>query len=520
VAKVADEAAGEATPTPRKAAPRKSAPRKTAPRKTAVKAAIPTPAVTITQPAAKSASTTRRPAKKPTAPASPAGFFRGEQDSEAVRRRGRAARRAVKRQVLGDWTPPVDRPDPIELIEATNVDRMPALIPLRWTRMLESPFAYLRGAASVMAADLAGSPTSGLQAQICGDAHVANFGLFASPERQQVLDVNDFDESLPGPWEFDVKRLSASIVVAGRVAGIKDKACRTAVSGAVHVYREVVHALAGLPVLTAWSSSLDGELSRLIGLDELNPVLKAVYGKARKKSSLRAAKRMASKQADSGWRFDDEPPELTRLPEDEAGVVLESLDGYAATLPVARQVLLSRYRPVDVALRVGGLGSIGLRTYAVLLHGSSEDDPLVLQVKESRVPAISRWIGTAEPDRHQGERTVAAQQLMQTASDPMLGWTRIEGRDYLVRQFRDMKGSVDATRLEKNQIDDYGRLVGALLARAHCRSLDPRLLAGYLGNSEQLDDAMVAFAFAYADQTAQDHAALVEAAEQGRVPTI
>jgi uncharacterized protein (DUF2252 family) len=183
-------------------------------------------------------------------------------------------------------------------------------------------------------------------------------------------------------------------------------------------------------------------------------------------------------------------------------------------------VLLRRFRPVDVALRVGGLGSIGLRTYAVLLHGNGENDPMVLQVKEARVPTVGRWLGTTEPERHQGERIVAAQQLMQTASDPMLGWTRIDGRDYLVRQFRDMKGSVDATQLKKNQIDDYGRLVGALLARAHCRSLDPRLLSGYLGAGEQLDDAVTEFALGYADQTAADHAALVKAADEGRVPTI
>jgi uncharacterized protein (DUF2252 family) len=397
---------------------------------------------------------------------------------------------------------------------------MPSLIPLRWTRMLESPFAYLRGAAAVMAYDVAGSPTSGLSAQVCGDAHVANFGLFASRERQQVLDLNDFDESLAGPWEFDVKRLATSIVVAGRVAGIKDKACRTAVADAVRVYREVVHALAGLPVLSAWSASLEGDLSDLIGVKELTPVLKAVYGKARRNTSVRAATRMATKHADGGWRFRTDPPELTRLPESESEVVLAGLEEYATTLPVARRVLLRRFRPVDVALRVGGLGSIGLRTYAVLLHGNGEDDPMVLQVKEARTPTVGQWVGTPEPDRHQGERTVAAQQLMQTASDPMLGWTRIEGRDYLVRQFRDMKGSVDATQLKKNQIDDYGRLVGALLARAHCRSLDPRLLAGYLGNGEQVDTAMIEFAVSYADQTAADHAALVEAADAGRVPTV
>lgn len=446
--------------------------------------------------------------------------FRSHETLDQVRETGRAVRKHTRRQDLGVWTPPPERPDPIDLVSATNDDRIPSLIPLRWTRMIESPFAYLRGAAAVMAYDLADSPTSGLNAQICGDAHVANFGLFASRERQQVLDVNDFDESLVGPWEFDVRRLAASIVVAGRVAGIKEKACRVAVADAVRTYRQVVHALADLPVLTAWSASLDQELAPLIGLQELQPVLKAIYGKARKNTSVRAAKRMATKQADGRWQFNTDPPELTRLPESEAGPILAGLEQYAESLPTARRVLLRRFRPVDVALRVGGLGSIGLRTYAVLLHGNGENDPMVLQVKEARTPTVGRWLGTIEPERHQGERTVAAQQLMQTASDPMLGHTRIDGRDYLVRQFRDMKGSVDATTLRKDEIDDYGRLVGALLARAHCRSLDSRLLSGYLGGGEQVDAAMIEFAMAYADQTVADHAALVQAAKDGRVPTI
>jgi uncharacterized protein (DUF2252 family) len=448
-----------------------------------------------------------------------ASAFRDEQEPAALRAQGRAARRSVRRQDLGNWTPRPDRPDPLDLIAATNSDRLPQLIPLRWARMLESPFAYLRGAAAVMASDTADAPTSGLQAQICGDAHVANFGLFASRERQQVLDVNDFDESVSGPWEFDVRRLATSIVVAGRVAGIKEKACRTAVSDAVRVYREVVHALADLPALTAWSASLDRELSPHIGLDDLRPVLKAVAGKARRNTSVRAAQRMAGRDADGGWRFRPDPPTLTRVPEDEAAAVTGGLEAYARTLPAARQVLLRRFRPVDVALRVGGLGSIGLRTYAVLLHGNDANDPLVLQVKEARVPTISSWVGRAEPDRHQGERIVAAQQLMQSASDPMLGWTSIDGRDYLVRQFRDMKGSVEATRLKKRQIDDYGRLVGALLARSHCRSLDPRLLAAYLGGGQQLDEAMLEFAMRYADQTKQDHEALVQATKDGRIAT-
>jgi uncharacterized protein (DUF2252 family) len=452
--------------------------------------------------------------------ATAASAFRGKEDVRDVVRSGQAVRKHTRRSELSAWVPSPDRPDPIELISQTNHDRSPSLIPLRWTRMLESPFAYLRGAASVMAYDLADSPTSGLQAQICGDAHIANFGLFASRERQQVLDVNDFDESLTGPWEFDLKRLVASIVVAGREAGIKEKGCRVAAADAARVYREVVHALAGLPVLTAWSASLEDELSPLIGLDDLSPVLKAVFGKARKNTSVRAAQRMASKHHDGGWRFRTNPPELTRLPEPEATTLLAGLEDYAESLPSARRVLLRRFRPVDVALRVGGLGSIGTRTYAVLLHGNGEDDPMILQVKEARVPTVAQFVGRPEPQRHQGERTVAAQQLMQTASDPMLGWTTIEGRDYLVRQFRDMKGSVDATQLKKTQIDDYGRLVGALLARAHCRSLDPRLLSGYLGTTDQVDAAMVEFAVSYADQTAADHAALVVAAEKGTVPTI
>lgn len=459
------------------------------------------------------------PSPNGSAPAS-AGAFGAHEEPSAVRQHGREQRKQLRRQELGAWAARGGRTDPIELINETNVDRLPSLIPLRWTRMLESPFAYLRGAAAVMAYDLADSPTSGLTAQLCGDAHVANFGLYASRERLQVLDVNDFDESLVGPWEFDVKRLATSIVVAARVAGVKEKAYRAAASGAVRVYRQVVNGLAELPVLNAWAASLESELATDFHLDDLKPVLKAVYGKARRNTSVRAVKKMASKQPGGGWRFDTHPPELTRLPESEAAVILAGLEDYADSLPSSRRVLLHRFQPVDVALRVGGVGSIGLRTYAVLLQGNGADDPLVLQVKEARTPTVGRYVGTPEPDRHQGERTVAAQQLMQVASDPLLGWTRIEGRDFFVRQLRYMQGSVDATALKKNQIDDYGRLVGALLARAHCRSLDPRLLAGYLGKGEQVDESMVDFALAYAEQTERDHAALVEAAAEGRVPTI
>jgi uncharacterized protein (DUF2252 family) len=444
--------------------------------------------------------------------------FGDADDPEAVRETGRTRRQSLRRQDLGSWTPPAGRPDPIDLIAATNEGRIPSLIPLRWTRMLESPLAFLRGAAVVMAFDLAGSPTSGLTAQICGDAHLANFGLFASRERRQVLDVNDFDESLTGPWEFDLKRLAASIVLSGRNAGRKEKACVSSVAGAVAVYRETVHALAGLPVLSAWSASPE-ELGHLVGI-KIPGALRPPAGKARFNATKRVVKQMASRDSDGDWRFSNDPPLLTRLPEKEAATILAGLEDYAATLPDPQQVLLRRFRPVDVALRVGGLGSIGLRTYVVLLAGNGPEDPLVLQVKESRTPTIGQWVGRPDTAAHQGHRVVAAEQIMQTASDPLLGWTRIEGRDYLVRQFRTNKTTVDATRLKKNQVDDYGRLFGALLARAHCRSLDARLLAGYLGNGAQVDSAMIDFAVSYAGQTERDHGALVQAAVEGRVPTV
>lgn len=450
----------------------------------------------------------------------PQGAFRGEETSAGIRETGRALRKHLRRQELGAWSPASDRPDPIELISATDADRLPSLLPLRWTRMLESPFSYLRGAAVVMAADLADAPTSGLEAQICGDAHIANIGSFGARQRQLLLDVNDFDESVVGPWEFDVKRLATSIVLAGRAAGAKPRAGRTAASAAVRAYREVVHALADLPVLTAWTASLDGELAKHRRVDDRSPALKAIYRRTRKSTSVLAAERLASRHRDGGWRFSTKPPELTRLPEAEAATVLAGLEDYASTLPAAQRVLLHRFRPVDVALRVGGLGSIGLRTYVVLLHGNDDNDPLVLQVKEARTPTISRFLGRSQPERQQGERTAAAQQLMQTVSDPLLGWTGIDGRDFLVRQFRDTKGTVDATRLRRDQVGDYGRLSGALLARAHCRTLDPRLLAGYLGRGEQVDEAMADFALAYADRTEQDHEALVQAADAGRVPTV
>jgi uncharacterized protein (DUF2252 family) len=427
-------------------------------------------------------------------------------------------RSQLRRQDLGSWEPPAGRVDPIDLIQQTNAERIPSLVPLRWTTMLDSPFAYLRGAAAVMAYDLAGSPTTGIRTQICGDAHLANFGLFAGT-RQPVPDLNDFDESVPGPWEFDVKRLATSVVVAGRMAGIKDKACRTAAADAVRVYREGVQALAGLPVLTAWSASLDGELAPVIGVKELAPVIKAVFGKTRRRTGAQAAKRIAERR-DGGWRFRAVPPHLTPLPEEQAAAVLAGLESYTETLAPAGRVLFQRFRPVDVALRVGGDGSIGFHTYVVLLLGNGADDPLILQVKEARVPTVAAWLGGGEPGRHQGERAVAAQQLLQTASDPLLGWTRIDGRDYYVREFHESAGSVDPSRLKKNQIGHYARLLGALLARAHCRGGDSRLLAGYLGRSQQFEVALTEFAVRYADQTEGDHAALVQAAEKGRIPTI
>ncbi len=405
----------------------------------------------------------------------------------------------------------------VKLVLEANRGRVEELVPLRLARMATGPFAFLRGSAGVMAHDLEAGPAStGLLAQICGDAHISNFGFFASPERRLVMDVNDFDETLVGPFEYDVKRLAASIVVAAREYGFGEDAATDAVGDAMLTYAEVTRALAKMPVINAWTAEFNPRAVRKLKLGHLESVLRSVAEKALANDSARVANKMTA-TTDEHWHFVDKPPILRRLHGDEREAVRAGLIGYAGTVMSTRAVLLSRYHLADLAFRVVGVGSVGTRAYIALLHGTN-DDPLVLQIKEARPSVFA-----GSPRCHvavgggDGNRVVHGQRTMQTFSDPMLGWTQVEGRDAFVRMFRDLKGSIDVADLQPRQLDGYARVCGALLARAHARSLDPHVLRGYLGKGRKLAAAMVRYATAYADQTERDFEAFTAAIKAGRV---
>jgi uncharacterized protein (DUF2252 family) len=448
------------------------------------------------------------------------GFQRWPHDG-SPKAEGKALRRPVPRALHDVLQLTADRPGTVESLEASNAGRIPGLVPLRVGRMAASPFAFLRGSAGLMAADLAGTPATGIGAQLCGDAHAANFGLYGDARGGLVIDINDFDETAHGPWEWDVKRLAASLVLAGREAGADEAVCRAAAFDAVGAYRRTMRLLAKLPVLEAWNAIADERLVAHADAGALAGTLEQVSEKARKNTSAKFAARATEAVEGGGRRFVDAPPVLRRVPDAEAAAVARSLPGYLATLGEDRLPLLGRYAVHDVAFRVVGTGSVGLRSYVVLLLDHL-GEPLVLQVKEARASALVPYLAKAgweTPEaEHEGRRVVLGQKRMQVVSDVLLGWTTVEGRPYQVRQFRNRKGSVDPASLEAGLIDDYARVTGALLARAHAHSADPRLIAGYCGKGEELDEAVAAFAVAYADRTEADHAELLAAVRGGRIP--
>ncbi|MBW5482886.1 DUF2252 domain-containing protein [Streptomyces bambusae] len=433
---------------------------------------------------------------------------------------GKALRRRVPRLSHGLLEPSPDRPDVVRAVEESNAGRVRSLTPIRVGRMAANPFAFLRGSAGLMAHDLAATPVTGVGAQICGDAHAANFGLYGDARGRLVIDLNDFDETVFGPWEWDVKRLAASLVLAGRVAGADEDTCRAAAQDAVGAYRHTVRLLAKLPALDAWNAIADEELVSHVDARDLMGTLERVAKKARNNTSARFAAKSTEPAEDGGLRFVDALPVLRRVGDEEAAAVAASLGPYLSTLQGHRLPLLARYTVHDVAFRVVGTGSVGTRSYVVLLL-DHRGEPLVLQVKEARpsvlLPHLPAAGFTAPVEEHEGRRVVAGQQRMQVVSDILLGWTTVEGLPYQVRQFRNRKGSVDPAALSADQIDDYGRMTGALLARAHAHSADPRVLAGYCGRNTELDEAVASFAVAYADRTEADHAELVAAIRSGRI---
>ncbi|BAJ31881.1 MULTISPECIES: DUF2252 domain-containing protein [Kitasatospora] len=429
---------------------------------------------------------------------------------------GRAARRRAPRSTAGHWRPAAGRPDPLAVLRAQAESRLPDLVPIRNGRMAASPFAFLRGAAAVMAGDLATAPDSGLTVQLCGDAHLVNFGLFASPERALLFDLNDFDETLPGPFEWDVQRLAASLAVAARENGESPEDAHRVVLEAVRGYREHIRELAGLGELPVWYRRIDADDLLANSKGRPRKQAEASITAARRRDSLQAAGKLTETTANGRRRFKDQPPLIEHVGFD-TDEVHGMLADYRATLPEERGRLLDRYRYVDTARKVVGVGSVGTRCFVVLLQGRDADDPLVLQVKEARASVLEPY---AKPSQyaHHGQRVVAGQRLTQAAGDIFLGWmTGPGGRHFYWRQLRDMKGSAEVGRMTTRGLRAYAALCGAALARAHARSGDRIAIAAYLGRSDTFDRAIAAFAHHYAKLNTADHARLAAAIASGEV---
>ena len=431
------------------------------------------------------------------------------------------------------FAPPPDRADPIALLEEQAKTRVPELVPIRYGRMLVSPLAFYRGAALVMANDLAGTPRSGLTAQCCGDAHLSNFGVFASPERRLVFDINDFDETLPGPWEWDVKRLATSMLIAAQVVGFAEADRDQVVLDTVSEYREAMARFATMGNLGVWYAHLDVDAT----LARFGPQLQRravkqtekTLAKARTRDSLSAFSKL-SRKVDGEPRIVADPPLVVPLadlaPANEREEVFDALHqlmtSYRATLERDRRVLVEQFELVDVARKVVGVGSVGTRAWIALLLGRDGSDPLFLQLKEADSSVLEGFVGRSEFANH-AERVVTGQRLMQATSDIFLGWLRAEsdldgqGRDYYVRQLRDWKGAAEVEQMDAKGMAAYGRLCGWTLARAHARSGDRIAIAAYLGQGSSFERAIVEFSRAYGEQNERDFRSLAKAVEAGRI---
>ncbi|WP_137991078.1 DUF2252 domain-containing protein [Streptomyces vilmorinianum] len=430
---------------------------------------------------------------------------------------GKAARKSVPRSSHGRWIPSSQRPDPLAVLDRQSVDRVPELVPIRYGRMVVSPFAFLRGAAAVMAADLAAQRHTGLTVQLCGDAHLLNFGVYASPERALLFDVNDFDETLPGPFEWDVKRLAASVAVAALQNGnTKAKAHRAALA-ATETYRTSIRRLAGLGELAVWYERIDtADLAPLVRRDR-RAQFENRLARARRRTSLQALGKLTEQDQSGSRRIVDDPPLLERVTDIDRVTLGKIFSDYRSSLSEERRLLLDRYRFVDAARKVVGVGSVGTRCFILLLEGRDDSDPLILQVKEAGRSVLEPYLPPTTY-AHQGQRVVCGQRLIQAASDIFLGWmTGPEQRHFYWRQLRDMKGSAEVEAMSPAVLRDYAGLCGRALARAHARSGDRIAIAAYLGSSDVFDRAIADFAIRYADQNADDYAALSAAIAAGVV---
>ena len=438
-------------------------------------------------------------------------------DRKAREATGRERREQVPLALLATPPPMEGRPDPVAILRGQESVREEWLIPLRYERMSADPFAFLRGSAAVMASDLSRVPTSGLSVQLCGDAHLSNFGMFASAERSLVFDLNDFDETLPGPFDWDVRRLAASVAVATRAKGGSDKRARRNARLSAASYRKVMAYLSGMRRLDVWNARLDvAFLLSQLGATNLHKVTEKATAKSRKSTGDVAAGKL-TETVDGRRRFRSQPPLLMPVPQDQREAVIEGLapqyEQYLRTLQPDRLALLAHFSFVDLAHKVVGVGSVGTLALVLLLE-SGDGEPLLLQIKQANASVLEPYLGASRFE-NAGERVVVGQRVMQATGDPFLGWMSGGERlplDFYVRQLRDLKGSIDVSRLDLAGLEDYGQVCGAVLARAHARVGDASLVTGYLGDTEEFDEAVAEFALAYADVTVADHAALLAAA--------
>jgi uncharacterized protein (DUF2252 family) len=430
---------------------------------------------------------------------------------EECRKYGASLREKITRIGQGEWDPKQRKASFLDLLRASEKGRMSNLLPIKAARMALSPFGFYRGAVPIMAADLSQLPCTGIHAQICGDAHVHNLGAFEGQDGRLIFDINDFDETIRGPWEWDVKRMAASLVLAGREANNSDKKCKIAVQAFAESYRKAIHQFSAMPVVDLARYQVFRYLS-------VSPVLK-VLRKAERATALHNLEQLGE-QRDGKWRFRDNKPLRFHLPAADTKKVLAGLRAYLDSLLPERRHWFSHYRGQDVAFRVVGTGSVGVRDFIVLMFGAAMNDPLFIQIKEEVASAYAQYLPQADAPMNQGMRVALGQRAMQVQSDIFLGWTSVDGRDYLVRQLRDHKAGIEDEDLEGAGLEQYAQVCGELLAKGHARTGDPYAISGYLGNSDKFDNGMAAFGIAYADQTTKDFEEFTRAIRAGKIRTI
>jgi uncharacterized protein (DUF2252 family) len=437
-------------------------------------------------------------------------------------REGKALRERTPREKHAGWTARGDRPDPVALLIKSNETRLPDLVPIRYGRMLTSAFAFLRGSSSVMASDLSRTPKTGIRVQACGDCHLMNFGAFASPERRLIFDINDFDETLPAPWEWDVKRLAASFAVAGKYINLTRRDARSAAESAVRSYRKSMIRYSRMRVLDIWYDHVDVEqFIKGFADPDWQKQWRERIAKERTRSLVEHDFPKLAARRGQKPRIKDNPPLIFHLPDGESGAFHRAVTAghlaYLASLAPQYRAILERYKLVDIAMKVVGVGSVGTMCTIGLLM-AADDDPLFLQFKEATASVLEPYAGASEYKNH-GQRVVVGQHFMQAASDVLLGWSHgeLRGRDFYIRQLRDMKMSVIMEAMDTDSLRYYAKVCGRVLARAHARSADPAQLAGYMGNSAIFDDAIAEFAMDYSAQTDRDHESLAAAVRKGRI---